>query len=140
ASNHALQQPRQEFENAATADEDSTTSLVPGTLRQLSTDDSAFARDFLLVALEADANLSVGSMSTGGATEQLITDDLAEQVSSGSGIYYQSITLPDAGSTQPGLAFGTQVVLPPGNYYALYFIYDLSDVQATIDYLLNVLL
>lgn len=139
-ANHALQQTRQVFENAATADEDSTTSLVADTLRQLTTDDTAFARDFLLVPLESDDNLYVGSMSSGGATEQLITDDLADQVSSGSGIYYQSISLPDAGSTQPGLAFGTQVVLPPGNYYALYFIYDLSDVQATIDYLLNVLL
>lgn len=139
-ANHALQQTRQVFENAATADEDSTTSLVADTLRQLTTDETAFARDFLLVPLEEDDNLYVGSMSSGGATEQLITDDLAQQVSSGSGIYYQSISLPDAGSTQPGLAFGTQVVLPPGNYYALYFIYDLSDVQATIDYLMNVLL
>ncbi|NWN88374.1 MAG: HAMP domain-containing histidine kinase [Micrococcaceae bacterium] len=139
-ANHALQQTRQVFENAATADEDSTTSLVADTLRQLTTDETAFAREFLLVPLEEEDNLYVGSMSSGGATEQLITDDLAEQVSSGSGIYYQSISLPNAGSTEPGLAFGTQVVLPPGNYYALYFIYDLSDVQATIDYLMNVLL
>lgn len=139
-ANHALQQTRQVFENAATADEDSTTSLVADTLRQLTTDETAFARDFLLVPLDEDDDLYVGSMSSGGATEQLITDDLAQQVSSGSGIYYQSISLPDAGSTQPGLAFGTQVVLPPGGYYALYFIYDLSDVQATIDYLMNVLL
>ena len=65
-----------------------------------------------------------------------ITDDLAQQVSSGSGSTCRSF---DAGSTQPS-AFGTQVVLPPGGYYALYFIYDLSDVQATIDYLMNVLL
>src|SRR5690625_2085138 len=139
-ANHALQQTRQVFENAATADEDSTTSLVADTLRQLTTDDTAFARDFLLVPLEEDDTLYVGSMSSGGATEQLITDELAEQVASGNGIYYQSISLPDAGSTQPGLAFGTQVVLPPGSYYALYFVYDLSDVQATIDYLMNVLL
>lgn len=139
-ANHALQQTRQVFENAATADEDSTTSLVADTLRQLTTDETAFARDFLLVPLDEDDDLYVGSMSSGGATEQLITADLAQQVSSGSGIYYQSISLPDAGSTQPGLAFGTQVVLPPGGYYALYFIYDLSDVQATIDYLMNVLL
>ena len=139
-ANHALQQTRQVFENAATADEDSTTSLVADTLRQLTTDDTAFARDFLLVPLEEDDSLYVGSMSSGGATEQLITEELADQVASGNGIYYQSIALPDAGSTQPGLAFGTQVVLPPGNYYALYFIYDLADVQATIDYLMNVLL
>src|SRR5690625_2226679 len=139
-ANHALQQTRQVFENAATADEESTTSLVADTLRQLTTDDTAFARDFLLLPLEEDDSLYVGSMSSGGATEQLITDELAEQVASGSGIYYQSISLPDNGSTQPGLAFGTQVVLPPGNYYALYFIYDLADVQATIDYLMNILL
>jgi len=139
-ANHALQQTRQVFENAATADEETTTSLVADTLRQLTTDDTAFARDFLLVPLDEDDSSYVGSMSSGGATEQLITDDLAEQVGSGNGIYYQSISLPDDGSTQPGLAFGTQVVLPPGNYYALYFVYDLSDVQATIDYLMNVLL
>src|SRR5699024_6267310 len=137
-ANHALQQTRQVFENAATADEESTTSLVADTLRQRTTDDTAFARDFLLLPLEEDDSLYVGSMSSGGATEQLITDELAEQVASGSGIYYQSISLPDNGSTQPGLAFGTQVVLPPGNYYALYFIYDLADVQATIDYLMNI--
>ena len=105
-ANHALQQTRQVFENAATADEESTTSLVADTLRQLTTDDTAFARDFLLLPLEEDDNLYVGSMSSGGATEQLITDELAEQVAAGSGIYYQSISLPDAGSTQPGLAFG----------------------------------
>lgn len=139
-ANHALQQTRQVFGNAATADEDSTTSLVADTLRQMTTDETAFARDFLLVPLEEDDNSYVGSMSSGGATEQLISADLAEQVAAGNGIYYQSIALPDAGSTQPGLAFGTQVVLPPGNYYALYFIYDLADVQATIDYLMNVLL
>src|SRR5690625_4694999 len=106
-ANHALQQTRQVFENAATADEESTTSLVADTLRQLTTDDTAFARDFLLLPLEEDDSLYVGSMSSGGATEQLITDELAEQVSSGNGIYYQSISLPDAGSTQPGLPFGT---------------------------------
>lgn len=139
-ANHALQQTRQVFENAETADQDSTTSLVADTLRHLTTDDTAFARDFLLVPLDEHDSLYVGSMSSGGATEQLISRELAEQVATGNGIYYQSIALPEAGSTQPGLAFGTQVVLPPGNYYALYFIYDLSDVQATIDYLLNVLL
>ena len=40
-ANHALQQTRQVFENAATADEESTTSLVADTLRQLTTDDTA---------------------------------------------------------------------------------------------------
>lgn len=139
-ANHALQQTRQVFEYAGTADEESTSSLVADTLRQITTDDTAFARDFLLVPLEDDDSTYVGSMSSGGATEQLISTDLKQRVTNGSGIYYQSIALPNAGSTQPGLAFGTQVVLPPGSYYALYFIYDLSDVQATIDYLMNVLL
>ena len=39
-ANHALQQTRQVFENAATADEEST-SLVADT-RQLTTDETAF--------------------------------------------------------------------------------------------------
>src|SRR5690625_6491516 len=59
-ANHALQQTRQVFESAATADEESTTSLVADTLRQLTTDDTAFARDFLLVPLDEDDSSYVG--------------------------------------------------------------------------------
>src|SRR5690625_5215308 len=59
-ANHALQQTRQVFENAATADEETTTSLVADTLRQLTTDDTAFARDFLLVPLDEDDSSYVG--------------------------------------------------------------------------------
>src|SRR5699024_12653148 len=61
-ANHALQQTRQVFENAATADDDSTTSLVADTLRQLTTDETALARDFILLLLVEDDNLYVGTL------------------------------------------------------------------------------
>ncbi|WHS28345.1 MtrAB system histidine kinase MtrB [Auritidibacter ignavus] len=142
-ANHGLSQAREVFDSAATADEESTASLVNDTLAALSGNTSgAIARDFVLVPLDDDENQFVGSMSSAGVSEDVITDDLASQVEQGDGIYWQSVAIPSdtGGATDPGLAFGTQVVLPPGNYYALYFIYDISEVQGTLDYVMSVLL
>src|SRR5690625_1669204 len=50
-ANRALQQTRQVFENAATADEETNTSLVADTLRQLNTTNTSLASDFLLILI-----------------------------------------------------------------------------------------
>src|SRR5699024_3212875 len=82
---HSLQRTRQVFEVAAASEDETTPSWVADTLRQLTTDETAFARDFLLVRLDEDESSYVGSMRSGGATEQWITEDLGEQVGSGNG-------------------------------------------------------
>lgn len=136
-----LTQVRSVFENADTTDADSTASLVTRTLGSLAGDTGAtITRNFLLVPLDSSQNLYVGQMSSGLPVD-VIPDELTETVRQGSGTYWQSVTLPaGAGQTTPGLAFGTQVVLPPGNVYALYLIYDLSSDQATLDYMMRVLI
>lgn len=141
-ANHGLNQARQVFENAATSDQEATSTLVTDTLNALASNTGgSIARDFVLVPLDEDDNLHVGTMNSSGVTEDIISDELAEQVRNGTGVYYQSVGLNTGGSQDtPGMAFGTQVILPPGNYYGLYFIYDLSEVQQTLDYLMNVLL
>jgi two-component system sensor histidine kinase MtrB len=82
----------------------------------------------------------VGTRTTNNLDANVIPEGLAQAVQDGTGTYWQSIALPDSGGgTNPGLAFGTRVTLPPGNVYALYMVYDLSSVQQTLDYLMRVL-
>ncbi len=140
-SNRGLNQARSIFNNANTTDPETTDLLVTNTLNQLAGETGAtVVRDMVLVPVEDTQNLYVGPKSSSGLTAEVIPDTLAQAVQGGSGTYWQSIALPaDDGGTRPGLAFGTQVTLPPGNIYALYMVYDLSGVQDTLDYLMRVL-
>ncbi|MEW1982179.1 MtrAB system histidine kinase MtrB [Citricoccus sp. NPDC079358] len=140
-SNRGLNQARSIFDNAATNDSESTDLLVTNTLNQLAGDTGAtVVRDMLLVPLEEAQNLFVGPKSSSGLSTDVIPDELSQAVQEDNGTYWQSISLPaEDGGTNPGLAFGTQVTLPPGNIYALYMVYDLTSVQETLDYLMRVL-
>ncbi|GAA1133327.1 MtrAB system histidine kinase MtrB [Citricoccus alkalitolerans] len=140
-SNRGLNQARSIFDNAVTNDSESTDLLVTNTLNQLAGDTGAtVVRDMLLVPLEEAQNLFVGSKSSSGLSTEVIPDELSQAVQEDNGTYWQSISLPaEDGGTSPGLAFGTQVTLPPGNIYALYMVYDLTSVQDTLDYLMRVL-
>ncbi|GAA1670348.1 two-component sensor histidine kinase [Citricoccus zhacaiensis] len=140
-SNRGLNQARSIFDNAVTNDSESTDLLVTNTLNQLAGDTGAtVVRDMLLVPLEQAQNLFVGPKSSSGLSTEVIPDELSQAVQEDNGTYWQSISLPaEDGGTSPGLAFGTQVTLPPGNIYALYMVYDLSSVQDTLDYLMRVL-
>lgn len=140
-ANNALGQARTVFENAVTNDQQETSSLVTDTLGSLAGGTGGtIARDFVLVPLEEGQNLYVGSMSSAGVSEDIITEDMADAVASDQGTYWQSVGVPTGSQTAPGLVFGTQLILPPGNFYALYLVYDLSEVQSTLDYLTNVLI
>jgi two-component system, OmpR family, sensor histidine kinase MtrB len=140
-SNRGLNQARSIFDNANTNDPEATTQLVTQTLNSLAGDSGATVmRDLLLVPLEETQNLYVGTMSNSDLSAEVIPPELSQAVADGSGTYWQSISLPAPdGGTNPGLAFGTRVTLPPGNVYALYMVYDLSSVQETLDYLMRVL-
>ncbi|VXB51962.1 MtrAB system histidine kinase MtrB [Citricoccus sp. K5] len=140
-SNRGLNQARSIFDNAVTNDSESTDLLVTNTLNQLAGDTGAtVVRDMLLVPLEEAQNLFVGPKSSSGLSTEVIPEELSQAVQEDNGTYWQSISLPaEDGGTSPGLAFGTQVTLPPGNIYALYMVYDLTSVQDTLDYLMRVL-
>ena len=141
-ANHGLNQARTIFENANTNDQENTSNLVTDTLGSLAGGSGGtMARDFILVPLDEGQNLYVGSISSSGVSEDLITQEMSDAVAEDQGIYWQSVSVPVGvgGQTGPGLVFGTQLVLPPGNFYALYLVYDLTEVQSTLDYLTNVL-
>ena len=130
------------FASAASTDEQTTDALVSQTMRALEGDTgTTIRRRFHLEPLPGSGATYVGTVSSQGLDPDVIPEDLREAVASGPGVFDASVALPNGGgATRPGLVFATQVVLPPGASYALYLVYDLSDVQQSLDSVLGVLL
>ncbi|MDY6051927.1 MAG: MtrAB system histidine kinase MtrB [Rothia sp. (in: high G+C Gram-positive bacteria)] len=64
-----------------------------------------------------------------------VPEDLAQSVSEGNGIYWQSSSMISAdGRRAPALVVGTSISIPQNPDYSLYLIYDLSTSQATVQY------
>jgi len=134
-SERGLTQARSIFESAATTDRVSIQSLVNSTLSTLEGDGASVVRDFVLVPFPGAENIYVPPTASGQMTSRIVPDDLAERVMNDSGIFWRSIELPTADEDQPGIIFGTKVLLPPGNDYGLYLVYDLSSVQSTLEFI-----
>jgi two-component system sensor histidine kinase MtrB len=79
-------------------------------------------------------------------TTQLISQALRDEVAASSSssakqrVYWQSIQIPRAGGSDPGIVIGSSVNLPNSGRYALYLIYNLSDAQQTLTSLQSTLL
>ncbi|GAA3696649.1 hypothetical protein GCM10022377_06900 [Zhihengliuella alba] len=91
-------------------------------------------RDFVLALLPGSETMYVPSIASPGLTTGSVPFELTEAVRDGNGIYWQSMSYVVGNEQVPGLAFGTRVTLPPGADYGLYWIYDLSSVQETLDF------
>ncbi|MDY6055892.1 MtrAB system histidine kinase MtrB [Micrococcus sp.] len=135
-------QVRSSFAGSTATDAQATDALVTQTVRALEGDSGAtIRRRFLLAPLPDAGTTSVGTLSSPGLDSSVIPDELRRAVAEGPGVVDQSVALPDGnGGTVPGIVFGTQVIVPPGAGYGLYLVYDLSDVQASLDSVLRVLL
>lgn len=127
------------FENSAASDRATVTSMVTDTLKLLEGTGAEAPRHFLLTPLKNAQNLYVASLTNSTITAATIPEALSKAVAEGEGQYSQPLALPVGDRDVPGIAFGTKVVLPPGNAYALYLIYDLSSVQQTLNYIHRVL-
>lgn len=55
-------------------------------------------------------------------------------------IHYQSVTLTVAGQERPGIVTASSLQVPSAGQYELYLIYDLTDVQATLTLIQQVLI
>lgn len=62
--------------------------------------------------------------------------ELREDVSAGSGIYWQSSSVQNVeGRQMPVLVVGTQLSIPQNPTYGLFLVYDLSAAQVTVNYI-----
>jgi two-component system sensor histidine kinase MtrB len=78
-------------------------------------------------------------------TVGLISKSLRKEVAASSArtarVYWQSVSISRAdGNTDPGIVIGSALTLPNSGQYELYLIYNLSDLQQTLDSLQSTLL
>ena len=99
-------------------------------------------RDVLLLRPPGnDSVAAIGNVFSGGVTPSMVPDDLREQVRSGSAQQSRPIGVPNGeGREVPALAVGEMVDIPRAGGYELYFVFDLSAEQATLDAVQRVLL
>ncbi|MDO5492568.1 MAG: MtrAB system histidine kinase MtrB, partial [Nesterenkonia sp.] len=136
---NGLDDLRNFFANASTADRTQTEELLAGSDAMLEGSGTEARRYYILEPLDESQSVYVSPRSSQGVDADIISDELAEAVASGSGQYWQSVALERDGATVPGVAFGTQVTIPPGHAWALYFVYDFESVQESLAFVLRIL-
>lgn len=63
-----------------------------------------------------------------------VVDEIQQEVEARRGTYWTYSTLEDGGEETPGVVVGSQVHVPrSGDTYAMYYVFSLAEVQATID-------
>ncbi len=73
--------------------------------------------------------------STGGLDISVITAELRNQVSQDDGLLYtQAVSLESGEEINPGLVVGSVFEVPTAGQYELYLVYNVRDVQQTLDF------
>ena len=82
------------------------------------------------------------TLASSDTVQALVSPQLHRAVeASPTGIHWQSVALPTPNGTQrPGIVVGELVEVPGAGAYELYLVYDLADVQATLDLVQRTLL
>ncbi|MDQ0743757.1 two-component system sensor histidine kinase MtrB [Clavibacter sp. B3I6] len=80
--------------------------------------------------------------STADYVDSLLSADLRRAVGEGTGTQqWQSVAIPDEqGGTNPGIVVGSSVDIPSAGRYELYLVYDLGDIQQTLDFVAGTIL
>ncbi|MEN9620105.1 MAG: hypothetical protein RL499_298 [Actinomycetota bacterium] len=73
--------------------------------------------------------------STGGLDVSVISEEMREQVSASNGtLYTQAVAIAGDEGADPGLVVGSVFEVPTAGQYELYLIYNVRDVQETLDF------
>ncbi|WP_049829550.1 MtrAB system histidine kinase MtrB [Arthrobacter sp. RIT-PI-e] len=131
------------FENSSATTRDTVTRLALDSLTSLADPETDAPRQSILVPAPGNEGYVPTLTSQDGATVSLLPKDLRAAVDAGSDVYWAPVSIPviaDGALRAPGVAFGTEVELPPDQRpYELYVYYDLSSMQATLDSIHRVL-
>ncbi len=85
--------------------------------------------------------VTMTSTSTRGLDTSVITDELRDQVSVDDGqLYTQAVSLEGELTSDPGLVVGSVFEVPTAGQYELYLVYNVRDVQQTLDFVQQTLL
>ena len=126
-------------DDADSVDLDSVMALALGAANQAASTPATIA--ILRTAGQDGRNAPVDRISGGYAT--LVSGDLRETVAASErrSSYTQSVTLrSDEGVKSPGIIVGSQLLIPNGDRYELYLVYNLSDTEKTLAFVQQTLL
>ncbi|UER53809.1 HAMP domain-containing histidine kinase [Kineosporiaceae bacterium SCSIO 59966] len=98
-------------------------------------------RDVLLLRPPGnDSPAAIGNVFSAGVVPSVVPEELRAAVREGGPQRWQSIGVPQiGGEVRPAIAVGELVEVPRAGAYELYFVFDLSTEQATLDAVQNVL-
>lgn len=137
-----LSEVKEIFAQTPVTTREDTVQLVRDTLPSLEGGGADAPRQYSLKSVPGqEGPIFVSPFASSNLVESsAIPEELADAVQNGDDQYWSPITLATSASGTefdvPGIAFGTKVTLPPERTeYSLYLIYDLSSMQATLDYI-----
>ena len=94
---------------------------------------------FLWRSENNDTSVAVLDISTAPELSSLISPSLREATAEGEGQQWQSVAIPQGGSTVPGVMVGTTLEVPVAGTFELYFLYSFEPEQQTLDFMQRVL-
>ncbi|MDR5712460.1 MtrAB system histidine kinase MtrB [Nesterenkonia flava] len=124
-------------------DSSETSTLVHDTVNSLESQAAQLPRVTTIMPLEEAGSLYLPTQSTTTGSQmgaEVISEELKEAVLNGTEQYWQPVGIMQDGQEIPGVAFGTQVQLPPGHAYGIFFVYDFSSVQENVNFVFRVFL
>lgn len=132
------------FDASDASDRTEVQALINSTLGKLSQDPSTTDHRWVLIPLDQGTGQSFVGVQTESSwmTSASVPQQLQQRVASGDGTYWQpaSVRMAENAPEQPVIVIGDVVQLNQNSRYGLYFVYDFSDPQATLDSIHAVLL
>ena len=83
--------------------------------------------------------VAVLDISTAPQLSSLITPSLRAATTEGEGLRWQSVAIPQDGSTVPGVIVGATLEVPVAGTFELYFLYSFEPEQQTLNFMQRVL-
>ncbi|MEX5267157.1 MtrAB system histidine kinase MtrB [Kocuria sp. CPCC 204721] len=132
------------FDASDASDRTEVQALINSTLGGLSQDMSTTDHRWILIPLDQGAGQLFVGVQTESAwmTSATVPQQLQRRVANGDGTYWQpaSVRMAENEPEKPVIVIGDVVQLNQNSRYGLYFVYDFSDPQATLDSIHAVLL
>ncbi len=128
-------------EQGSTLDLEDATSTAYSDVLQSSANTSGTTQIAILRSPHQPGPRVPTDVGTTPDTKTLVSSALRKIVaaSSGSRVYWQSISIPHTGGSDPAIVIGSRVSLPKSGNYELYLIYDLSDSEQTLGFVQSTL-
>ncbi|MBD9698963.1 HAMP domain-containing histidine kinase [Flavimobilis sp. GY10621] len=139
-SARTAQQAQLTFDTSTAATSTQVQLLLNDMLPKLRSSGTSSREVVLLRTEAAQVAPSIVDITTAQSLIPLISDELRAAVVRGEGQLWQSVAIPTAAGSGPGIAVGSLVEVPLAGPFELYFVYSLAAEQDTLGFIQSVLL